>query len=342
MSKDPDDIDRKLAELYREVSGPARFAEPSAAERAAATRTTSARKTRPPRRGGARLKRWGILALIVVVAGAIGWFRLTSSRSPAVNDTQPVTSGPVPALSQPGPPADPFAGSPAQGYADASAGIVVPAAHPVGRFSAAQVAAAYAKARQLLIAADLNWPTLHGGAPDAFASLLVPQERTNFVHGLDKVGLDKQGYTLSTRQWVTSFAPGSTQFITPTVKVHGVMSASSATNGSGQVVLRIQVNYLFVYAVEPPHAPADWMRVVIHAAGPMDFATWDDPGGALEPWVEFVNGNAGGRCGIGDGYIHPDYPNTAPGKVKPTGPAINPYALSTSGPITSCGMTTGT
>ena len=55
------------------------------------------------------------------------------------------------------------------------------------------------------------------------------------------------------------------------------MSALSATNGSGQVVLRIQVNYLFVYAVEPPHAPADWMRVVSHAAGPMDFATWMTP-----------------------------------------------------------------
>ena len=55
-----------------------------------------------------------------------------------------------------------------------------------------------------------------------------------------------------------------------------------------------------------------------------------------------MNGNAGGRCGIGDGYVHPDFPNTASDKVKPTGPAINPYALSTSGPITSCGMTTGT
>lgn len=198
--------------------------------------------------------------------------------------------------------------------------------------------------RQPLIAADLNWSTLQGGAPDAFANLLVPQERTDFVRGLDKVGVDKQGYTLSTRQWVSSFAPSSTQFVTRTIKVHGDMTARSAKadNGSGETVLRVQVDYVFVYAVEPPHVPAEWMRVVAQASGPVDFATWDDPGGALEPWVNFANAPAGIRCGIGDGYIHPDFPNSAPDKVQPSGPTINPYSLSTTGPATSCETTTGT
>jgi hypothetical protein len=58
------------------------------------------------------------------------------------NDTAPVTNGPVPsvALKPAGPAADPFAGSPAEGYADGKAGIVIPVARPVGQFSAAQVA----------------------------------------------------------------------------------------------------------------------------------------------------------------------------------------------------------
>lgn len=170
------------------------------------------------------------------------------------------------------------------------------------------------------------------------------QERTDFVRALDQVGVDKQGYTLSTRQWISSFAPGSTQFVTPTTKVRGHMTASSAkaNNSSGEVVLRIRVDYLFVYAVEPPRAPADWMRIVAQAFGPVDFATWDDPGGALEPWVNLANAIAGGRCRIGDGYIHPDFPDSAPDKVQPSGPAVNPYSLSTTGPATSCETTTGT
>ena len=76
--------------------------------------------------------------------------------------------------------------------------------------------------------------------------------------------------------------------------------------------------------------------------GPVDFATWDDPGGALESWVNFATAPAGGRGGIGDGYIHPDFPNSAPDNVQPSGPAVHPYSLSTTGPATSCEMTTGT
>ena len=74
----------------------------------------------------------------------------------------------------------------------------------------------------------------------------------------------------------------------------------------------------------------------------MNFATWDDPGGAPEPWVNLANATAGGRCGIGDGYVHPDVPNSAPDNVQPSGPTVNPCSLSTTGPSASCGMTTGT
>ena len=58
--------------------------------------------------------------------------------------------------------------------------------------------------------------------------------------------------------------------------------------------------------------------------------------------MNFATAPAGGRGGIGDGYIHPDSPNSAPDNVQPSGPAVHPYSLSTTGPATSCEMTTGT
>jgi hypothetical protein len=240
-----------------------------------------------------------------------------------------------------GPPADPFAGSPADGYADGQAGIVVPAAHALGSYPAAEVQAAYAETRKLLIAANLDPQTLHGGSPDALASLLTAQQRTIFVSGLDKIGADKQGYPLSTREWVTSFAPRSTQFVGSTIKVHGTMSASIAQDG-GRDVLRVHADYLFVYAVEPSYEPADWMRIVDRNYSKVDFATWDDPGGQLEPWLRNAGGTAGIRCGINDGFVHPDFPSGPPDKVKPSGAPINPYNQAAKPETGACGATTGT
>ena len=65
------------------------------------------------------------------------------------------------------------------------------------------------------------------------------------------------------------------------------------------------------------------------------------------PGLNFANAIPGGRCRIGDGYIHPDFihpdfPDSVPDKVQPSGPAVNPYSLSTTGPATSCETTTGT
>jgi hypothetical protein len=59
--------------------------------------------------------------------------------------------------------AAPFLGTPAQSYADGAAGIVIPPAHAVGNYPAAAVAAAYQMTKRLLIAANLNGPTLNGG-----------------------------------------------------------------------------------------------------------------------------------------------------------------------------------
>jgi hypothetical protein len=108
-----------------------------------------------------------------------------------------------------GPPADPFSGTPADRWGDGTAGIVLPTAGPVGRYTAAQVESAYEKTRQLLAAAYLDRKTLLGAKPAAFASLLTSQEATWFLDGLDKTGVNKQGAELSTRSLVMAFPPGA-------------------------------------------------------------------------------------------------------------------------------------
>lgn len=263
--------------------------------------------------------------------------RAPQSATPALK----VTTQPLSPVTASGPPADPFAGTPADHWADGAAGITAPAAKALGAYSAAQVRSAYATTRQLLIAGNLNWPTLRGGAPKAFEDLLISQQRTYFLARLHTTKVDKKGNDENSREWVTSFAPGSTKFVTTTIKVHGTMKAR-VVHESGGTALRIAFSYLFVYAVEPPGNPAGWMRIVQQRSGTVDFARWDESGSSFEPWYGVTGLTAGGRCDTHDGYVHPDYPTGPPSTVQPSGQPVNPYALRSGAPGNGCHATTGT
>jgi hypothetical protein len=234
------------------------------------------------------------------------------------------------------PPADPFAGTPADQWANGAAGIVTPTAGPVGGYTKAQVESAYQTTRKLLIAANLNRTILLGGPPTAFADLLTNDQRKQFVAGLDKLGLNKQGEPVSTREMVTSFAPGGTQLIGDAIKAHGTMRAQAGN---------VDVDYIFVYPIEPPGQPTRWMRVVVQASGYVAFADWAGAATSFEPWVEYTGSVAGVVCGTTDGYVHPDYPNNSPAGTGPTaspsGTAIDPYAMGNTG-TSGCHPTTGT
>ncbi len=148
--------------------------------------------------------------------------------------------------------------------------------------------------------------------PAAFADLLTKEQRATFLAGLRTKALNKDGTQKNTRTWVTSFAPGSTEFVTTVIKVHGTMSARAASE-SGIPVLRVSFDYFFVFAVEPPGDPARWMRIVQQQYNTVDFAPWDKPDGPLKPWVYGTGvGTAGVRCSTPDGYIHPGTPRAGP------------------------------
>jgi hypothetical protein len=290
-----------------------------------------------------------LVVIALLAGGAYELPRLGLRRSPAPADNKPVTNGATPgakgatggSLAATPTLAAPFLGTPAQSYANGAAGIMIPPAAPVATFTAAQVEAAYQTTKAMLVAANLNGPTLAGGAPDAFAGLLMREQRAQFVAGLDHIGRNSAGVQNSTRAWITSFAPGTTQLDGNVIKVHGTLQAATGDD-DGFRVLRIEANYLFVYAVMQPGVPSSLMRIVVHDLGSVDFATFDDPGGTLEPVWQMASSTAGGRCDVADGFVHPEFPAGPPDKVKPKGAPVNPYDQNAPAGNVQCQATTGT
>jgi hypothetical protein len=333
----------ELHDLIEGEAGKARVREPSARER------EKRRKAgRPGRRH--RGSAWGIAVLVLIGAVVFAYVRLGSpstASSGGANDTRLVTNGSVPStssvtpLNSAGPPADPFQGTPADKWADGAAGIVIPAAEAAGQYSATQVESAYQTTKQMIIAATLDKQSLLGGAPSTFANLLTPQQRTQFDGQLNKSGLNKEGEALSSRAWILQFAPGTAKLVSSVMKVYGTMSAHAGTDSHGEPVLNIDVNYRIVYAVEPPKAPVDWMRIVAQLQQNVEFGDWADADSSFTPWWSVGIGVAGARCGMGDGFVHPDYPSGPPQSVQPSGAPINPYSLK-SMPSAGCQNTTGT
>ena len=331
--------------------------EPSPLERLVAAREAEKKDQR--KKDTRVLASVAVVALVLVGGGVFTWLRLipgaarsrhhprtvAATRPAATTTARSAPTVSLPGLTSPidanGPPADPFSGTPAEHWADGAAGITIPVARARGPYTAAQVRSAYETTRELLIAGNLDWPTLRGGAPKAFEKLLIKSELKAFLAGLHSTKVDKNGADENSRGWITTFAPGSAKFVTTVVKVHGTMKAS-IIHESGTPVLRVTVDYLFVYVVEPPGDPADWMRVVQQQTGMVDFARWDESGSSLEPWYDVTGSAAGAQCGTKDGYIHPNYPSGPPSTVQASGKPVDPYSLATPDPNAGCQNTTGT
>ena len=371
-----DELDLELRELTEGRAGDPLFLEPSAAERAQAaqvrvedvsgvseapgspaaapsapgapsvpggTRAVRRRKWR-----GGRLAAALLAVALLLVGGGVAWLRFghaggspDGSASPADTALGSILGTIAPGDLFAGATADPFLGTPANGWADGAAGIVAPPAEPVGGFTAAQVAAAYATTGELVAAASLDRQTLLGGPPVALERLLTAGQRATFKAGLGAQGLGKDGRPLSTRSWVASFAPGTAQLDGSMIKVSGTMNAVVVSE-PGRQVLRVVVNYAFVYAVEPPRNSTDWTRVVTHQYGSVDFARWDDSHGALEPLDKtVVDPVSGVACGRADGYIHPAFPSGGSTVAQQSRLVIRPYSPALPAASGVCTGTTG-
>jgi hypothetical protein len=174
--------------------------EPSPLERLVAAREAEKKVQR--KKDTRFLASLALVAVVLVGGGVFAWLRLVPGSPPsrhhprALAATKPAvttTAQPGPTVSLPGltspldvnrPPVDPFSGTPADHWADGAAGITIPAARAHGPYTAAQVRSAYETTRAMLVAGNLDWPTLRGGAPKACSSTAGAQcsTRDGYIH----------------------------------------------------------------------------------------------------------------------------------------------------------------
>jgi hypothetical protein len=128
-----DEIERRLRELHEEILGT-----PRNRGRSAPRSERTGPQSPPPgsRRRGGRTVGWLVAVVVLAGAGLFAWHQESRSGVGGPNDTQVMTNGAVPRTSAPvtsapetstpslaatpysGPPADPFAGTPAEHWAD--------------------------------------------------------------------------------------------------------------------------------------------------------------------------------------------------------------------------------
>jgi hypothetical protein len=156
----------------------------------------------------------------------------------------------------------PFAGTPAEGWADGAEGITSPSPMQVGEFSADEVAAATDMVRDALIASRVDRTMLIDHNPDAYLSLLAPDAR-KLLKPLFGTGREPQAQAL-----VSLIAQGH-----PLLDVEPKVTGTMTVEAGAPNQLIIHTNYLFAYAFEPedPSAVTDPMDLIVLVRAQVDY-----------------------------------------------------------------------
>ncbi|MEU4231445.1 hypothetical protein AB0F17_44730 [Nonomuraea sp. NPDC026600] len=325
-----DDLDARFNELIAQID-----ADEQRRMRAAATRGSrpprSDKAMRPLGRAGRGLLATVAVITVIAAAGAVVAFRpdlLSPSVRPAgpvPEETQPVMAAPAATGVQTAAPgeetaADPFAGSPAEKYADGAAGFVMPKAKALGGVSKKEVAKALDRTRDLMAAAYLDHKTLMGGKPSAFMKLLDREQRAWYRKNLDLRKKDKDDF--DSRGWVISFAPKTARLSTDVIKVSGRTTLAKARK-YGRSGALLKLNHLVVYAVHRPGQPATTIRLVAHPTGSV--FVYREAGELVLLLENWGHSSTPARCDVDDAFIHPSYADSAPDAVGASGPPSDPY-----------------
>ncbi|MEV6069017.1 hypothetical protein AB0L82_20915 [Nocardia sp. NPDC052001] len=186
----------------------------------------------------------------------------------------------------------------------------------VGRFSAEQVAAAEARAKQLITLARLDPHVLETGDAEPVLALLAPHQVEALREQLTP-GNERQ------TAWITTkLAPGFT-LLPATPRVTGSMSADLDAKGE----LSIKTNYIVAYAFRPPASPVikDPMQVIVLVREQVEYTWVDDPAyGQSSQGMHFGDIRShtyAANCEwFKKGYLAPSYSETA----KPSGTPARP------------------
>jgi hypothetical protein len=184
-----------------------------------------------------RKNRTAVVAVVVLAAVVAAGAVFMNRARPGITETSPSTTGTVPEERSGVDLSQPFLNTAAAGWADGEAGIVPPAAAPVGSYTAEQVAAGYERVRQLLVTARLDRAVIEGHDYGRYLALLAPMARGT----TDLLRPSQEGSLLATR-----IADGFALLPVPP-KVTGSMWAEEDSDG----VLLVHTNYVFAYAFAP-------------------------------------------------------------------------------------------
>ncbi|GGX67944.1 hypothetical protein GCM10010358_22980 [Streptomyces minutiscleroticus] len=219
----------------------------------------------------------------------------------------------------------PFAGSPAERYADGADGIVVPGAKPVGAMGEEQVAQALKQTKALLVGANLDRKVLLGGHPKAALDVLDPKqpEMLDDVRSwLRHPDEDHDPLLLFSR-----FDPDEVRLVGDVVKTRGRMTFEAGEDGASVVV---HADYTFVYALAPADEErTEVTRTIVRRALDvrlLDPAKYTATPGKLAV-MRYAQDFGNSACDTHDGFLHPQFDSQAaagPSAV-PTGPTRDPY-----------------
>ncbi|QOV36170.1 hypothetical protein IM697_40185 [Streptomyces ferrugineus] len=290
-------------------------------------------------RAARRRRRWAIVGVPLAVAVAVVAIRpslipgdpfgttsttTSSPEGPAASPLPQETAAPTaaPGAADPAVPtvARPFAGSPAERWADGEAGIALPKATPVGTLSKAQVEQALRQTRKLLVDANLDPATLRGERPETALGVIEPRQTELLdllTRSLRKPDKDHDPLLMFSR-----FDPDEVRLAGDVVKTRGRMTFKAGEHAS----VVVHADYTFVYPLvregSTEVARTIVRRVVdVELSDPAKYQV--TPGKVAVVRYDQEIGNS--ACDVYDGYLHPQFDSSAPTGAPPTGPTTDPY-----------------
>lgn len=280
--------------------------------------------------------------------GGLGdrWFASSEDVAAASAPLSPETARPTSA-----PPADapgvptlkrPFAGSPAERWANGADAIVLPPATAVGTLSKTQVASALKATKQLLVASNLDPATLRGERPQAALDVIEPRQTE--LLGLLDTSLRKPDERHDPLWMFSRFDPDEIRLAGDVVKVRGRMTFKPGEHAS----VVVHADYTFVYPVtRVGGSTSEVERTIVRRV--LDVELSDPAKYRVTPGklavLDYLQEMANSACGIHDGYLHPQFASDAPSGERPTGAAMDPYDRSRDldpEPVEECGTVTRT
>ncbi|MRH89528.1 hypothetical protein GFY24_19110 [Nocardia sp. SYP-A9097] len=165
-------------------------------------------------------------------------------------------------------PEHPFRGTPANLWPQGADGVQLPAAEAVGRYSADQVAAAEARAKQLITVARLDQHVLETGDPEPVLALLSQGT-------VDTIRPQLTPGNASRTPWLTTKLAAGNKLLPTPPRVDGSMSAELDDKGA----LSIKTNYIVAYAFQAPDQTAitDPMDIIVLVREQVEYIWIDDP-----------------------------------------------------------------